>query len=160
MAQDFITEVNQKKIIMKKLTLLLFLATSTICSKITAQQPAVMISDKTGWHKIAETKVNFEKEKDEVAVLIADRFSGLAFHITDASIELFDMEVYFEDGTKKTVKIGDHIKTAGGWSRIIDLPGNEKNIKKIAFTYKTLKNSVNEKAHVEIWGKKTNADKK
>jgi hypothetical protein len=160
MARNFITTVNQKNIIMKKLTLLLFLATSMICGRITAQKPAVVISDKTGWHKIAETKVNFEKEKDEVAVLIADRFAGLAFHITDATIELFDLEIYFEDGTMKTVKVGDHIKTAGGWSRIIDLPGSEKNIKKIAFTYKTLKNSANEKAHVEIWGKKTNPDKK
>jgi hypothetical protein len=145
---------------MKKITLFLFLATSTIGGRVLAQQPAVVISDKTGWHKIAETKVNFEKEKDEVAVLMADRFASLTFHITDATIELFDLEIFFEDGSMKSVKVGDHIKTAGGWSRIIDLPGSEKTIKKIAFTYKTLKNSANEKAHVEIWGKKTNPDKK
>ena len=145
---------------MKKVALMLFLATSAISGRIMAQQPAVVISDKTGWHKIAETKVNFEKESDEVAVLISDKFAGLAFHITDATIELFDLEITFEDGAKKTVKVGDHIKTAGGWSRIIDLPGSEKAIKKIAFTYKTVKNAANEKAHVEIWGKKTNPDKK
>lgn len=145
---------------MKKMTILLFFATSLLSGKLLAQKPAVIISDKTGWQKIAETRVSFEKETDEVAVLLADRFASLAFHVTDNTIELFDMDIYFEDGSMKTVKISDNIKKAGDWSRIIDLPGSEQNLKKIAFRYKTVKSTSTDRAHVEIWGKKTNTDKK
>ena len=37
-----------------------------ILSAANAQKPAVVVSDKTGWHKIGETTVDFKKEKDEV----------------------------------------------------------------------------------------------
>jgi len=46
-----------------------------------------------------------------------------------------------------------------GESRVIDLNGGERNLKKIVFVYKTLPNRKDEKAHVEIWGLKTNTDK-
>jgi hypothetical protein len=144
---------------MKK-TIFLGLLVITMClGKAFAQQPAVVVSDKTGWHKIGETKVNFDQDHDEVMVMAANRFAALKFKVTDAPLELIDLDVYFEDGTSKNVKIGYAIKTAGESSRAIDLPGSEQNLKKITFRYKTMGNDKSKKAHVEIWGLKTNADK-
>ena len=127
---------------------------------LNAQKPAVVASDKTGWHKISETVVSFEKETDEVDVMLSDKFAALRFKVTDAPIELRDADIVFEDGTKQNITIGDHLKKAGDTSREIDIKGaGEKSIDRIILRYNTVKNHNNKKGHVEIWGRKTNADK-
>ncbi len=70
-----------------------------------------------------------------------------------------DLEIYYESGDKQDVKVNSPIK-APGESRIINLNGGERNLEKIVFVYKTLPNRKDVKAHVEIWGLKTNTDKK
>lgn len=144
---------------MKKLFFLLFLALAGFNNHLMAQKPAVVINDKTGWHKIAETTVDFARDHDEVAVLIADKFSMLKFKVTDASMQLIDLEIFYESGDSQKVPVGYEIKSKGE-SKTIDLNGGERSIKKIAFNYKTVPNTKDKKAHVEIWGMKTNADKK
>src|SRR5688500_13190058 len=99
-----------------------------------SQKPAVVVSDKSGWHKIGETTVDFEKDQDEVAVLVADRFAMLKFKVTDAPIELLDVDVYFEEGDKQNIRVGYAVKPEGSESRPIDLKGgSERSLKKIAF---------------------------
>lgn len=142
---------------MKKLAIVLFAALG-IYGKASAQQPAVITSDKTGWHKIAETTVDLKKEKDEVMVMGADRFASLKFKVTDAPINLVSLEVYYEDNTKEDVMVNFPIKVQGE-SKVVNIKGGEKDIKKIVFVYKTAENSNDQKAHVEIWGLKTNQDK-
>lgn len=143
---------------MKKFAIILF-AVIGVYGRVSAQQPGVVVSDKTGWHKIAETVVSFDKEKDEVMVVGADRFAKLKFKVTDAPINLVSLEVYYEDDTKQDVAVNFPIKV-NGESKVIDIKGGEKSLKKIVFVYKTEANSKDKKAHVEIWGLKTNADKK
>lgn len=125
-----------------------------------AQTPAVMISDAAGWHKIGEKSVNFKTERDEISVIGSDRFSKIKFKVTEAAIALVSLEITYESGDKQDVKMDQTVK-AQGESRSIDLKGGaERSIKKIIFVYETLPNSKDEKAHVEIWGLKTNVVKK
>src|SRR3954469_14164443 len=98
---------------MKKLFLLITIAVAALHFTGLAQKPAVVASDKTGWHKIGETTASFDKESDEVDVLLADRFASLKFTVTDATIELLDIDVIFEDGVKQNITIGHKIKKAG-----------------------------------------------
>jgi hypothetical protein len=122
-------------------------------------KPAVVLSDKEGWHKIGETTVNLKEERDEVGVIGADKFAKLKFKIDDASVDLNDMDIYYHDGTKQNVALSTPLRD-GKESRIIDIPGGEKAIKRIAFRYKTLPNQGKDKAHVEIWGLKSNTSGK
>ena len=119
-------------------------------------RPVVELNDKAGWHKIAENIVTFNKERDEVAILGADRFAKLKFKVTDAGIEISDMTITYEDGTKQDVPVKSTF-SAGQESKVIDVPGREKDIAKISFVYKTIPNQGKDRAHVEIWGMKTNA---
>jgi len=119
----------------------------------------VVTSDKTGWHKIGETTVDFKKEVDEMSVMGADKFSKLKIKVTDASIYLTSFDIYFENEEKQSVRVGLDLK-APGETKTVDLNGGERSIKKVSFVYKTVANSKDEKAHVELWGLKTNADKK
>jgi hypothetical protein len=122
-----------------------------------AQKPAVMLNDHTGWHKIGKVIVDFKKEKDEISVLIADRFSKIKFKVEEAPIELIQLDIYFESGDMQSVVVNSKIK-ASGESEIIELNGGERSLKKIVFIYKTLPNRKDKKARVELWGLKTNSD--
>ena len=137
----------------------MMLATAGSFGIANAQQPAIITSDKAGWHKIGETTVNFQKESDEIIVMGADRFASIKFKVEDAPIDLISLEVYYESGDNQKININMPIK-APGESRVVDLNGGERNLKKIVFIYKTLPNRKDVKAHVMVWGLKTNADKK
>ncbi len=125
-------------------------------TQLKAQKTVVVTNDKTGWHKIAETKVDFSKDRDEVTITGADRFAKVQIKVTDAPVEFFEMEVFYESGQSQLVPIKTLIKK-NGESRIIDLNGGERNLKSVVLKYKTIPNYKEKHAHVEIWGKKTNA---
>lgn len=150
---------------MKKTAIIGLLALAASFGTATAQETKtdksheLIISDKTGWHKIGELTADFKKEKEEMMVIGADRFASIRFKVTDAPIDLVSLEVYYESGDKQDIKVNTPIKSPGE-SRTIDLNGGERNLKKIVFVYKTLPNHKDEKAHVEIWGLKTNTDVK
>ncbi|MBI2270404.1 MAG: hypothetical protein HYU69_08620 [Bacteroidetes bacterium] len=143
---------------MKKLILLSLLIVGSY-SGIYSQKPAIVTSDKSGWHKIGETTVNFKTETDEIAVMGADRFAFIKIKVNDASIHLTSFDIHFETGDKQSVIIGQEIK-APGETRVVQLTGGERSIKKVSFIYKTVANAKDKKARVELWGLKTNPDKK
>jgi hypothetical protein len=144
---------------MKKIVLALFLATVGVSSSAIAQSTKVVLSDAKGWHKIGETTVDFTKDRDEVMIVGADKFAALIFKVDETPIEIMDIEVIYESGESQKAQINYAIK-APGQSKEITLNGGERSIKKILFVYKTLPNRKDIKGHVEIWGLKTNADKK
>jgi hypothetical protein len=135
---------------MKKFVLaLLFLASH---ATMLAQSPKVVVSDKDGWHKIGETRVDFKKEIDKIPIVGARRFASLKIKVTDAPINLESFDVIFDDDTKQSVTVGQEFK-APGETKVVNFSG-EKNIKRVDFKYKTV--AGDEKAHVELWGYKTN----
>jgi len=144
---------------MKKLLITLILAMTVCIGAANAQQPKVVVNDKTGWHKIGETTVDFKKETDEIIVMGADRFASIKFKVTEAPIDLVSIMVYYESGDAQSVSTLMQIN-APGESKTINLNGGERSLKKIVFVYKTLPNRKDVKAHVEIWGLKTNTDRK
>lgn len=143
---------------MKKVLIIIFLAAAGIGNTIMAQQPKIVVSDKTGWHKIGETTVKFDKEKDEIMIMGADKFASLKFKVTDAAIDLISADVYYDNGTSEKIDIHMPLKMSGE-TKVFNIKGGERDLKKVVLVYKTLPNSKDEKAHVEIWGLKTNADK-
>jgi hypothetical protein len=129
------------------------------CFKTLAQKPGVVLSDKEGWHKIGETVVDFKTDRDEIAVVGADKFSFLKMKVTEAPINLTSFTIYFENDQMQPVMIGKNIKSAGE-TRVVKIDGGERAIKKVAFVYTTVSGSNDKKARVELWGMKTNSDKK
>ncbi len=125
-----------------------------------AQEPDVVLSDKTGWHKIGETTVDFTTETDKILVLGADRFQSVKIKVTDAPINLISFVIYFESGDNQNVTIGKDIKSPGETEVVVLNGGGERRIKKVTFIYKTIPNNKDKKAHIELWGLKTNLDEK
>ncbi len=129
---DLLLIIYRKKInIMKKILIVLLFAGTY--SATFAQQPGGVLSDKTGWHKIAETIVDFTRERDEVAILGADRFAAIKFRVTDAPIDFINAEIFYEKGDSQYVALRSPI-AAPGETRAIDLKnGAERDLKKISF---------------------------
>ena len=139
--------------------MMLMLAVAGASGVALAQNPKVVTSDKTGWHKIGETTVDFKKEREEILVIGANRFADIKFKVADEPIDLVSVEIVFDNGENQRILINSHIKAPGD-SRNINLKGaGERDVKKIIFVYKTLPNAGEKKAHVEVWGLKTNVDK-
>src|SRR3954463_12391126 len=104
---------------MKKLFLAAF--AGSLINIASAQKPAVVASDKTGWHKIGETTVNFQNDRDEVDVLMANRFASLKFKVDDAPIDISSIDVIFEEGDSQTISTLLSTKNAGEETREVDL---------------------------------------
>ena len=137
---------------MKK-TVFILAAALVSLSSLRAQKVEVVTNDKPGWHKIGETSVNFQADRDVVKVWGADKFKALQIKATDAPVHIEDMQVVYENGQPEDIPIRYDFKK-GTESRVIDLQGYERKIKEINFVYKTVANSRDEKAHIEIWGLK------
>lgn len=137
----------------------MILATTVGISKASAQQPKIVLSDAAGWHKIGSTTVDYQKETDEVVVMGADRFASIKFKITEAPVDIESIEVYYESGDSQKISVKSKYD-AGKESKEFSLNGAERNLKKIVFVYNTPPNNSDVKSIIEIWGLKTNTDKK
>ena len=141
---------------MKKI-LIMILAVAASYGITSAQKPAVVVSDAKGWHKIGTLTADFQRETDEIAVFLADRFAALKFKVEGASINLSALKIFYEDGTVEDVTADFPFAIqAPGESKVIDLKGTERELKKVAFTYSSVNNAKDKKAKVELWGLKTN----
>ena len=138
---------------MKKLHLIFTVLFATLFSSVFAQEPSVMLSDKPGWHKIGEVKADFKMENQSISVLGKDKFQSILLKVTDAPINIEGIQVFDESGGMEEYDVKNELKP-GSETRKIDLKGGAQEIKKITFTYKTLANQNDKKAHVELYGLK------
>lgn len=142
----------------KKILLVLLVIIGT--ANLFAQTPKVVVSDKAGWHKIGETIVNYKAEKDELLITGANRFQTLKIKVTEAPIVLNSFDIYFKDGEMQSVPVGQEIKSAGE-TKEIQLDGKgERVVQKVVFNYKTVGENNDKRARLELWGLKTNEDRK
>ena len=138
---------------MKKVMIVFAVLFTAIVNFAQAQKPSVMLSDKPGWHKIGEVKADFKMEDQTIAALGNDRFKSILLKVTDSPINIEDVTVIFENGETQDIHVKSELK-AGSETRQIDLKGGSPEIKQVKFTYKTLPNADNDKAHVELYGLK------
>src|SRR5690349_6597173 len=124
---------------MKNILMIALLTLTVGCSKKTT----LVVGDREGWTKIEESAVNFETEREEIALVGSNSFAKLRLVVIDAPIELEDMEIYYENGKKQDVSLKSTMKE-DEMSRVIDVMGKESSIKKVVFTYKTIPNKAKE----------------
>jgi hypothetical protein len=104
------------------------------------------------WILIGEKKVSFLVDRDVIHVTGNDNYSQLKVKVKDGPVHIIDMDVHFENGDKFDVSLKQRIPK-GGESRVIDLPGGSRNVRKIAFWYET-KGFRKGRGTVQVWGKR------
>lgn len=104
------------------------------------------------WRFIGDKIAAFGADRDVLLVTGKDDFRQIKIRVTGAPLHIVDMDVYFENGEKMNVALRNNFRQ-GSESRVIDLPGGLRQIKKIEFLYETIGKRKG-KARVAVWGKK------
>lgn len=127
----------------------------TCYTKLFAQKPAVVATNEPGWHHIGHTTASFKMQSESISVLGADEFSAIKIKVSEGPLHIERLQVFYESGDMEDIDVRDHFRE-GAESRVINLKHPDRDIKKVAFTYKTESNAEGEKADIDLYGLKTN----
>jgi hypothetical protein len=106
--------------------------------------------DRTGWIKLGERTVNGKIDRDSIVVGRSEgKFTKLTLAVDGSDLELLSFVVTFANGQKFSPAVKHHFKE-GARTRVIDLPGDERIIQRIDFTYKNVRDGKGN-AHLEVW---------
>lgn len=112
---------------------------------------SVTASAQNGWRFIADKKVGFGVDHDVIVTgNTNDDFRKLKVRVTDGPLKMYDMKVYFDNGSVQDVSIRALIRQ-GGETRVIDLDGGLRHITRIEFWYET-KGFLRGRSRVAVWG--------
>lgn len=105
-----------------------------------------------GWRRLGQRQVSFQAERDAISGLGDGRFHQIMLVVRDADLEMFDVRVYFANGESFSPPTRLYF---GGdsRSRVIDLPGDERVIRRVEFAYKSVRGGGDGRATVEVFGK-------
>ena len=121
----------------KFLALGLLLAASTLSFSADAKTAAKFQSQKE-WVKLGSRVVNMTADHDEILVTAKDGvFTKVRLKIMKAPIHLKNINIIFGNGENKNVKF-DKKFPAGSVTRVIDLKGNKRIIKKVKLNFKSV----------------------
>ena len=141
---------------MKRLVVLFIMTlVALFYTKVFAQKPAVVASNEAGWQHIGQTTASFKSQNESIEVLGADEFTAIKLKVTDAPLHIERLQVFYESGDMEEINVRSEIG-ANNETKVIKLKHPDRDINKVAFTYKTASNAAGEKADVELYGLKTN----
>lgn len=105
----------------------------------------------TRWEKLGERAVHGKADRDVILVGARDgTFQQLKLVVEHSALEMFDVQVTFGDG--ETFSPGTRLVFGrNGTSRVIDLPGRRRVIRRVEFRYGNLPGGG--RAQVELWAK-------
>ncbi|MCA8923923.1 MAG: DUF2541 family protein [Planctomycetes bacterium] len=117
---------------------------------VSEESPA---DDDQGWERLGARKVNWAVDRDVIPVTVTEgTFKRIRLQVQDGAVHLMDLTVHFANGQTYDVQVRKLIGP-GGRTRIIDLPGAARVIRKITLTYRTVAKAKRGKASVAVWGR-------
>ncbi len=132
------------------LTAVLFLST-TIYADISAN--TLKEQNPPRWVKLGERRVSKIADHDVIMVTaMKGTFRKLRLKITRSPIHVTNIKVVYANGTSENHVINKRINK-GRFSRVLDLKGNKRIIKKIVFNYRT-KLLARGKAKITVYGRR------
>lgn len=110
-----------------------------------------VIESMTDWNRLGERMVTGGSDHDTIAVgAVEGTFTRLMLRVEHSALELFDITVTFGDGT--TWSPGTRLIFAEDTvSRVIDLPGGARVIRRVDFHYSNLPGGG--RAQLELWAR-------
>jgi hypothetical protein len=104
------------------------------------------------WEKLGEKIVSRVKEYDELPLSGNGLYSALKVRVIKADVIFDKMVVVYQNGQRQEFQLRRTIRE-NEESRVIDLPGNKREIRVIQFRYET-KGAFEGRARVQVWGRK------
>ena len=136
----------------KLLSIILLIGGMFSFGLVTEPDHAVKNKQTFKWEKLGSRKVNMGADHDEILVTAYEGFfTKIKFKVLDAPILLRNVKIVFGNGESRNVKVNKKF-TAGMESRVIDLPGNKRIIRKIVMNYTAVAKHKG-KATFVVWGR-------
>ncbi len=106
-----------------------------------------------GWTQLGVAKVHSHLDHDEIWVTgLQGDFSKIKLFVQNEGIQFERVVVHFANGGKEEMVVRDFIP-AGGETRVLDLPGRDRIIRKVDFYYKS-NAMTKKKAKVVLFGRR------
>lgn len=106
------------------------------------------------WVELGERTVDDRVERDVIEVTASrGQFTAVRLEVRKHGVRFLDMKVVFGDGTVQDVPLQTVIM-AGGESRIIDLRGGARVIRRVEFTYEARSIGTGNKALIRLFGRR------
>lgn len=105
------------------------------------------------WDKLGERRVRMTADHDVIPVTyLQGRFRKLMLVVHGSDLEMYDVVVTFANGERfsPATRLLFREDTR---SRVIDLPGGRRTVRKVAFSYRS-RNALTGFAEVELWGRR------
>jgi len=110
------------------------------------------VAKKVEWVKLGSRKVNFVADKDTIPVTVKEGlFKRIKLHVADNAITLTDVKVHFANGQTTDVSFKKHF-AANSWTRVVDLPGAARVIKKLVVRYSSKLRLRKGRATLSLYG--------
>ena len=124
-----------------------------LCVGVLAVAAASMVwASGAVWTFLGERTVTDRVDHDIIAVSAGrGEFSALKIKVKRHAVQFRDMKVVYENGTVQHVELRAVIP-AGGESRVIDLVGEKRLIRRIEFSYDA--QTLGRKAMVRVFGRR------
>lgn len=106
-----------------------------------------------GWDRIATRNVSFRADHDAVVAIGQGQFRALRIDVEDATIEMYEIKVTFADGSVFSPQTRVLFR-ADSRSRVIDLPGASRTIRRIDFRYRSVDRRPVGTATVQVYGRR------
>jgi hypothetical protein len=111
-----------------------------------------MLSAQT-WTMLGSRKVHGHADHDEIAVTSSrGDFKAIKLFVENEGIDFDRLVVHYGNGSAERMEIKNFIP-AGGETRVMDLAGGDRVIKKVVFYYKSNPNT-SAKGKVVLYGKR------
>lgn len=104
------------------------------------------------WELLGSRRINYQLDRDEIPVTRAEGvFSAIQIRVKRSPINMHKIAIHYGNGEVDDIDLRQSFR-AGSASRVIDLPGNKRIIKKVVMWYDT-KNLAAGKGMVQLWGR-------
>jgi hypothetical protein len=108
---------------------------------------------KGDWDQIGSRQVSFRSERDVIPAAGEGRFRAIRLVVSGGDLEMFDIRIVFGDGSTYSPQTR-LVFQEGSSSRVIDLPGEARIIRRIEFSYRSIRATRDGRAVVTVWGKR------
>jgi hypothetical protein len=105
-----------------------------------------------GWTHMGARQVDFRSDHDVIRMEGQRKFNSILLAVEGADVEISNVSVNFANGEHFAPDLR-LVFEENSRSRVIDLPGDARDIRNIEFRYRTLRRGGNDKAIVHVYGK-------
>jgi hypothetical protein len=109
------------------------------------------------WVILGTRQVSDRLDHDAITLGGSARYDALKVRVRDRAVQFRDLKVHYANGTVEDVSLRERIR-AGGESRVIDLRGEARDIRRIEFWYdaetRGRGRGRGRGARVEVWGRR------